>query len=179
MRNGKGLWEHAAPSAASRPCYGSNHRSNPTPCSRPEQANRAGGAAAGGRPAGNRGCQVLSSWYSAGPSGGGVRRLLLADLFELVDDDVALGKVGQDTQLAAILAATGSLDITTPVPESYHAVGDTPTLGQLVWLTHAGVRKQDLDGTSLRIRNSAGAIVATYTITLNSQGYPVVSTRAS
>jgi hypothetical protein len=65
------------------------------------------------------------------------------------------------------------------VPEAYHAKGDTPTLGQLLWLTYAGVLLKDLDGTSLRIRNDAGTIVATYTITLNSQGYPVVSERLS
>ena len=83
-----------------------------------------------------------------------------------------------DTLAAAVLAVIGSgwSDI---VEESYPALGESPTAGQMIWMVFAGMLQRELDGSMLKILDSDGATQCTFRVTRNASNFPVKLTRIS
>jgi hypothetical protein len=64
--------------------------------------------------------------------------------------------------------------------EDYPTFGDTtPTAKQMMWLIMQGLLEREIDSTSLTPLKIDGSVAGTYTITLNSDGYPTKVVRAS
>lgn len=66
-----------------------------------------------------------------------------------------------------------------PLTESFPAIGATPTAAQMMWMMFGGILHREIDGGTLSILDSTGAVQATFTISFNEAGYPTKMTRAT